>query len=239
MEEPWSWLNRGWRDLCTRPGISLCYGITFTLVSYILVGCLQFLDLLYLLLPLGAAFTLLGPMLAVGLYEASRRIETGEEVRLKNVAFVGIRSPIQLAIVGLFLILAFLVWLRVATVLFALFFSGATPNFAELIPTLILTTHGITFLIVGSAIGAVLAFAVFTISVVSVPLLLDRDVDAITAIITSIRSVAKNFRPMLLWAWLIAMLTLAGMATLFAGMIVMFPLIGHATWHAYRDLVEA
>ena len=239
MDQPWSWLSRGWRDLCTKPGISLCYGITFTLVTYILIGCLQFLDLLYMLLPLGAAFTLLGPMLAVGLYEASRRLETGEEVRLKNIAFVGIRSPIQLAIVGLFLIIMFLVWLRVATVLFALFFSGTTPNLAELIPTLILTSHGIAFLIVGSAIGAVLAFAVFAISAVSVPLLLDREVDAITAIITSIRSVVQNFRPMLLWAWLIAMLTLAGLVTLFFGLIVTFPLIGHATWHAYRDLIEA
>ena len=239
MDGPWTWLSRGWRDLSTRPGISLSYGVAFTAISYALAACLHFLDLLYLLLPLGAAFTLLGPMLAVGLYEASRRYEAGEEVRLMNIALVGTRSPVQLAIVGLLLILAFLVWLRVATVLFALFFSGATPNLAELIPTLILTTNGIAFLIVGSAIGAVLAFAVFAISVVSVPLLLDREVDAITAIITSVQAVARNFRPMLLWAWLIAMLTLAGMVTLFVGMIVTFPLIGHATWHGYRDLIEA
>ena len=156
-----------------------------------------------------------------------------------NIVFVGARSPIQLAIVGLLLIIAFLVWLRVATLLFALFFANAMPNLAELIPTLITTTHGIAFLIVGTGIGALLAFAVFAISAVSVPLLMDREVDAITAIITSIQSVTRNFKPMLLWAWLIAMLTLLGIVTLFIGMIVTFPLIGHATWHGYRDLVEA
>jgi uncharacterized membrane protein len=144
-----------------------------------------------------------------------------------------------LAIIGLILILAFLVWLRIATLLFAVFFSSTSPNIAELIPTLILTTHGIVFLIVGSAVGAVLAIVVFAVSVVSVPMLLDREIDAVTAIITSVASVKRNFRPMMLWAWLIAMLTLAGIVTLFVGLIVTFPLIGHATWHAYRDLIEA
>ncbi len=239
MDDPWTWLRRGWSDLTARPGVSLSYGIAFTAISYVLASCLHYLDMLYLLLPLGAAFTLLGPMLAVGLYEASRRHEANEQVRLVNIVFVGARSPIQLAIVGLLLIIAFLVWLRVATLLFALFFANAMPNLAELIPTLITTTHGIAFLIVGTGIGALLAFAVFAISAVSVPLLMDREVDAITAIITSIQSVTRNFKPMLLWAWLIAMLTLLGIVTLFIGMIVTFPLIGHATWHGYRDLVEA
>lgn len=239
MDSPWSWLNAGWRDFASRPGIGLSYGMAFTVVSYLLAACLHYLDMLYLLLPLGAAFTLLGPMLAVGLYEASRRYEAGEPVRLRDIAFVGTRSPTQLVIVGLFLLIAFLLWIKIAMLLFALFFSDGTPSLAEMIPTLITTTNGIAFLIVGTMFGAVLAFAVFAVSAVSVPLLLEREVDAITAIIASVQAVTRNFGPMLLWAWLIAMLTLVGIVTLFFGLIVTFPLIGHATWHAYRDLIEA
>ena len=107
-----------------------------------------------------------------------------------------------------------------------------------LIPTLLLTTQGVAFLAMGTVIGALLAFAVFSISAVSVPMLMVRDVDAVTAMIASIRSVRRNPGPMLLWAWLIVVLTAVGIVTLFLGMIFTFPLVGHATWHAYRALVE-
>lgn len=237
-DDPWVWLNAGWNDFALRPGISLTYGVTFTVVSYALAACLHYLDMLYLLLPLGAAFTLAGPMLAVGLYEVARRIEANEPVRLVDLLKVGGRAPTQLLIIGLLLLIALLVWLRIATLLFVLFFTNGIPNLTELIPTLALTANGIAFLVVGTTVGAVLAFSVFAISAVSVPLLLDRDVDAITAIVISVQAVMKNFGPMLLWAWVIALMTMVGIVTLFMGLIVTFPVIGYATWHAYRDLIE-
>mgnify|MGYP005652218253 CR=1 FL=1 len=237
-DHPWAWLNAGWNDFARRPAIGLIYGLTFTVVSYALAACLNYLDMLYLLLPLGAAFTLAGPMLAVGLYEASRRFEANEPVRLGDILTVGARAPSQLAIIGLLLLIALLVWLRIATLLFVLFFSDAIPNLAELLPTLLMTANGLTFLTVGTFIGAVLAFTVFAISAVSVPLLLDRDIDAITAIVISVQAVWGNLGPMLLWAWLIALMTFVGIVTLFFGLIVTFPVIGYATWHAYRDLIE-
>jgi len=237
-DDPWVWLNAGWNDFTSRPGISLTYGVTFTVVSYALAACLHYLDMLYLLLPLGAAFTLAGPMLAVGLYEAARRMEADEPVRLIDILKAGGRAPTQLTIIGLMLLIALLVWLRIATLLFVLFFSDGIPNLAEMIPTLVLTAHGVGFLVVGTAVGAILAFVVFAISAVSVPMLLDRDIDAITAIVTSVQTVTRNPGPMLLWAWLIALMTLVGVFTLFLGLIVTFPVIGYATWHAYRDLIE-
>ena len=238
LDDPWGWLAAGARDMRTQPAISLGYGVVFAAISYALAGCLYYFDQIYLLLPLGAAFMLIGPMLAVGLYEASRRIEAGEPVGFTSAAIVAVRSPVQLAFIGLLLLLAMLAWVRVATLLFALFFGLGAPSMAELIPTLLLTTRGVAFLAMGTVIGALLAFAVFSISAVSVPMLMVRDVDAVTAMIASIRSVRRNPGPMLLWAWLIVVLTAVGIVTLFLGMIFTFPLVGHATWHAYRALVE-
>lgn len=238
LDDPWLWLAAGWRDICQRPAISLGYGAAFTLISYLLAGCLYYFDLIYLLLPLGAAFMLVGPMLAVGLYEASRSLAAGKPVRAIDIVFVATRSPTQLAFIGLLLLLALLAWIRVATLLFALFFGTETPPLAELIPNLILTTNGVAFLVTGTAVGAVIAFCVFAISAVSVPMLMVREADAITAIITSVQAVQLNPGPMLLWAWLIVALLTFGIVTLFFGLIVTFPLIGHATWHAYSGLIE-
>jgi uncharacterized membrane protein len=105
------------------------------------------------------------------------------------------------------------------------------------IPTLLLTTQGVALLVVGTGCGAILAALVFAISVVSVPLLMERDIDVVSAVIISLQAVARNPKPMLLWAWLVAILTAFGIATLYIGLIVTFPLVGHATWHAYRETV--
>lgn len=239
MEQPWQWLAAGWRDTWRRPGISLSYGLAVVVVSYVIVGCLIYLDAAYLFLPLGAAFMLVGPMLAVGLYEASRRMAAGEAVTLRSVVFVAVKSPVQLGYVGILLMLFLLAWVRIATLIFALFFGLGFPPLAELFQTLFFTLDGLAFLAVGTAFGAALSFIAFAISAISIPMLLERDVDAVTAIIASIRAVKDNFGVMLLWAWLIALITAAGLATLFLGLLVTFPLIGHATWHAYRDLVAS
>ena len=239
MDAPWAWLSDGWRDMWRAPQVSLVYGGAFSLASIALTGALYLLDWLYMLLPLASGFMLIGPLLAVGLYETSRRLDAGLPVSILNAAFVSTRSPSQLALIGLVLMLILLAWNRIATLLFALFIGadllGPGPQqFEAMIESLFFTGSGLLFLMVGSAIGAVLAAIVFALSALSIPMLMVRDVDAISAASLSARAVLANYRPMLLWAWLIAMLTAVGIATLFIGLAIMFPLVGHATWRAFR-----
>jgi len=239
MEDPWRWLSAGWRDLWAMPLISLTYGLGFALISAVLVGGLFVLDLSSLVLALAGGFMLVGPMLAVGMYEASRRREAGEPVRLRDVLLVATRSPSQLAFLGVLLMLVLLVWIRLATLIFALFFGlGGFPPLAEFVPVLLFTWNGVAFLTIGSAVGGALAVLVFAMSVISVPMLLAEDRDAMTAVLTSINAVRRNFWPMVLWGWLVGFVTAFGIATLFVGLIVTFPLVGHGTWHAYRAVVR-
>lgn len=237
VDAPWLWLALGWRDLWRRPDISLAWGLVFALVSAALTAGLWWLGLLELLLPLAAGFALVGPMLAVGLYEASRHHEAGLPVSLGEVIVVSTRSPAALAFLGVVLMLFMLAWIRIATLLFALFFGLGFPPPADAIQALLLTPQGLAFLVSGTAIGAALAFTVYCLTAVSVPMLLERDLDVVTAMSVSVRAVIRNFWPMMLWAWLIALLTAIGIATCYIGMIVLFPLLGHATWHAYRATV--
>jgi uncharacterized membrane protein len=238
-EAPWEWLAAGWRDLWRTPAVGLGYGLVVAVAGALLSLGLFYLGSLPLVLPLAAGFMLLGPMLAVGLYETSRRLETGESIQLGAALTVRTAAPGQLAFMGVVLMLFLLVWARIATLLFALFFGlTAYPPLSEWVALLIFTGEGLTFLVVGSAAGGLLAVAVFAISAISVPMLMVREVDAVTAILTSLRAVRENPVPMLLWAWLIALLIGFGMATFYIGLIVTFPLVGHATWHAYRALLD-
>jgi uncharacterized membrane protein len=218
VDRPWHWLGRGWRDLTEVPGICLAYGAILVGVSFILTLGLWLAGLPYLVLPLAAGFMFVAPILAVGLYEVSRRLEAGSAPTLVEAALAWRRNPLQIALAGLILMLFHLAWVRIATLLFA----GTS----------------LMFFVVGTVIGGVLAAVVFAIAAVSIPMLLDRDVGVASAIATSVTAVALNWRPMALWAALIVLFTALGLATLFLGLAVALPLIGLASWHAYRDLVE-
>jgi uncharacterized membrane protein len=238
LDRPWAWLAAGWDDIRRAPAVSLTYGALFTAISFLIPVGVFLVGLEYLLFPLAASFMLVGPLLAVGLYETSRRLETGAPVSLGRALFVATRSPMGLAFLGVALMALLLIWMRAATLLLALFLGPMVfPPLTEVIPTLLLTTQGVALLVVGTGCGAILAALVFAISVVSVPLLMERDVDVVSAVIVSLQAVARNPKPMLLWAWLIAILTAFGIATCYIGLIVTFPLVGHATWHAYRETV--
>lgn len=237
MTDPWQWLALGWQDLWANPGISLGYGALVLVLSYALTAGLFFFDTLFLVFPLAAGFMQLAPILAIGLYEASRRREQGEEVGSLATFIVRPRSPLQLAYFGFALGFILMAWVYLAFFIFAIFYGIGVPPLAEFIPSLILTIKGVAFLVVGTAVGAVLAFTVFAISAVAVPYLLDEDADAISAMLLSIKAVRENFAPMMLWAWLIVVMTVSGLVVFFLGLIVVFPLIGHATWHAYRALI--
>ncbi|MEP2827493.1 DUF2189 domain-containing protein [Parvibaculum sp.] len=236
-DQPWRWLEAGWADMRKVPAISLTYGFAFLLASILLVAVLLAAGLSAVVPVMAAGFLLVGPMLAVGLYEASRRLEAGLPVQLSDVVFVSSRNLSQLALVGAMLAGAMLIWLQVAGWLFALFFGPVgIPPLSEFAPMLLLTPRGLAMLVTGTIAGGAIAFAVFSISAISVPLLLARDIDAVTAVIASVRAVRRNFWTMLLWAWIVALLTAFGIATWFLALAVIFPLLGHATWHAQRAL---
>jgi len=237
FDAPWTWLARGWRDIWMAPSISLTYGAVFTAISLLVVLGLYSAGALSLALPLAGGFLLLGPMFAVGLYETSRRLEGKESVSLMDMLHFTIKSPGQLAFMGVFLLIIYFVWLEIAFLLFMLFLGPQSLQLENIMPTLLFTPAGVGLLIVGTAAGAVLALLVYAVTAVSIPLLMRRKVDAVTAAVTSIRAVALNLPAMLLWAALIAAMTALAFATLFVGLIVVFPLVGHATWHAYRALV--
>jgi uncharacterized membrane protein len=238
-DAPWRWLSAGWRDLWTVPHISLAYGAVFAVLALALaVGLLQF-GLQSLMLALCGGFLLIGPLVAVGLYETSRRLETGEPLTLAEVASAGRNAPIQLALFGTILALAYAIWLQLAFLLFTLFIGDRDlPPTSEFGPMLLFTSQGLGLLVVGTTVGGVIAAFVFTISAISVPLLMTRRLDAITAMGTSAEAVVLNPKPMALWAVLVAAFMAFGIATFFVGFVLAFPLIGHATWHAFRNLVE-
>lgn len=239
FDAPWSWLAAGWCDMWTVPGVSLAYGVAFALLSAGLTLGLLVTGMQALVLALAGGFLLVGPIAAVGLYEASRRLETGSPVAFGDVIRAGLHAPGHLGFFGAILAFLFFVWLQVAFLLFMLFLgSRALPPPSEFVPTLLFTAHGLGLLVAGTAVGSLLAAAAFAISVISVPLLLTRRADAVTAIAASLAAVLLNPKPMALWAGLIAGFMALGIATLYVGLIVAFPLIGHATWHAYRDLVR-
>ncbi|WP_308911599.1 DUF2189 domain-containing protein [Pseudokordiimonas caeni] len=240
LESPWKWLAAGWKDLWANASLSLMYGALFAGVAVLLFFGLMSVDMTALILVLAAGFLLLGPMLAVGLYEASWRMETGRPVTFADMLIVRTKSPVQLAYIGLTLAFMFLAWVRIASLLYAIMWGDQPfPPIDDFIPTLLNTARGAIMLALGTIIGGAIAFAVFAVSVISVPMLAHRNTDFMTAIITSIRAVRENFWPMALWAWLIALLSAFGIAFLFVGLVIVFPLVGHATWHAYRDLVTA
>ncbi len=234
-DRPWHWLAMGWRDMTRTPQVSLAYGAGLVIVSYLLVLGLWQADLGYLVLPMAGGFFLIAPLIAIGLYDTSRRLQLGESVNLAS-ALTSWRRPVQIASFGIVLLLIHFAWTRVALLWFALYFHGETPPL-DAVPFYLIEAQNLPFLVIGTLIGGAFAISVFAASVVSLPLLLDRDIDVITAIIISVRAVLRNPKAMALWAGLIVLFTAVGLATFFIGLGLLFPLVAHATWHAYRDLV--
>nr|MCU0806784.1 DUF2189 domain-containing protein [Candidatus Contendobacter sp.] len=173
-----------------------------------------------------------------GLYEISRRLEAGEPVSLSRALTAWRANALSIALFGLVLSLVMIVWARLAAVLFAVLMGGRELSLEASAAQLFFSGSGLTFLLVFVGVGALLAGVVFAISVVSVPMMLDRKADFVTAILTSLAAVRANPAPMALWAALIVLFTGLGLVTFYLGLAITLPLVGHATWHAYRSLVE-
>ncbi|MBX9635052.1 MAG: DUF2189 domain-containing protein [Magnetospirillum sp.] len=231
-----TWLERGFHDFGAHPVIGLIYGAALAALGWLLTFGLAELGMSSLILPLAAGFMLVAPFLAVGLYEVSRRREAGEDVTLMQ-ALGAVRRNGQMADMGLVLLLFFFVWFQVAMIIFALFFGGRPPAMDEFFTQIIMAPQGIAFLATGTLVGGVLATLAFALSVVSIPMLLDRDVSALTAMRTSVKAVWLNRMNMIGWAATLATLGFLGLAFLFVGLAVTLPIAAHASWHAYRDLI--
>ncbi len=238
IDRPWTWLAAGWRDFVRVPGLSLTYGIVFSAAGFALTYWLYVAGVPYLILPAAAGFALIGPAAAVGLYDVSRRLESGQPVALVPILRTIVSRADTFAAMGLVLMLFFLAWMEIALLIFAFFFSDRSISTGNVIERVFLAPENLPFLVTGTVAGGILAAAVFAISTISLPLLLDRDVGVPTAVATSLRAVYRNRKALALWAMIIAVFMSFGVATFFFGLVLTLPLIGYATWHAYRDLVE-
>jgi uncharacterized membrane protein len=231
---PWRWLKAGGRDLRRAPGNSLFYGACFALAGWAMQ--LVFAHAYALFAGLATGFLLLGPCLSMGLYDISRHLERGETPRLGASSIPWGSTLGNIGVFAAVLAVILLIWARASMVIFALSYQGGLPTFADVVRA-VFGFEQPTFALIYFAVGGVFALLVFAISVVAMPLMLDRNTDAVTAAIASLVAFGRNPGPLLLWAACIAALSAVGFATLFLGLIFITPLIGHASWHAYRDLV--
>lgn len=239
VDRPWLWLAAGWRDLLAAPGISLAYGIVPVIIGWFAILLMLWLDLPYLVLPLSAGFFFVGPFFAVGLYEISRRLEVRHVVDGETTLLAWRRNPEQIALMGVLLLLFHLAWMRLAQLLFAIFEWRTVPSWDRFLELVWMSSKSLPFLAVGVVLGAALAAVAFTVGAFSIPFLLDRrKSNMFEAIATSVAAVRLNPRPMLLWAALIVFLVALGMISGLIGLVVTLPLVAHATWHAYRDVVH-
>ena len=238
IDRPWAWLGAAWRDTLAMPGLSLACGLIPVVAGWLAAALLAWFDLPYLVLPLGAGFFFVGPFLAVGLYEMSRRREKGLAVDRESVFLAWRRNPDQLALMGALMLFIHLAWMRVAQLLFALFEWRALQSWDRFADIVWFSSRSLPFLATGIVCGAVLAAIVFAIGAFSIPYLLDRrESNLFEAIATSVAAVRVNLQPMALWAALIVFVVAVGMVPGLLGLVVAVPLVGHATWHAYRDIV--
>jgi len=226
---PFKWIKLGIEDMKTAPGVSLAYGFALTLLSLALGYAFYQFGTLGLYLGMATGFLLIGPVLAIGLYSFSCQIEQGRTPILGYCMREGGGHIKDMLIFSFILLVVFLLWARSATALHIFFPDNSDYEIMDLA----------LFLGIGTAVGAIFSTIVFTTSAFALPMIMDRKVDAITAVITSTNAVLRNKSTMLVWAICIVGCVALGFATALIGFIVLLPLIGHATWHAYRETIDA
>ena len=232
-------LRLGWDDFKAIPSHAVFLCVIYPLVGFFIGGLMLGYNLLPLLFPVSVGFALIGPFAALGIYELSRRREAGLDVRWKH-AFDIRHSPSfgAIAAVGFLLMVLFLAWLALAQWIYKSLLGVLAPvSVPQLLREVLTTTQGWKLILYGNAAGLIFAIAALAVSVVSFPLLLDRDVGAAVAIMTSVRAIAANPVPMAAWGLIVALLLFIGSLPFFAGLAVVMPILGHATWHLYRKVI--
>lgn len=230
----------GIRDFQAAPQFGLLFGGLYALGGIVMVLSVMSFGLPWLAYPLAAGFMLIAPFVATGLYEVSRRREAGQRLTLASVlSVVWAQKGRELGWMAFVTLFIMIMWLYQVRLLLALFLGFQTfGSIEEFIRMLLTTNEGLMFLLVGHVVGAVLSAILFSLTVVSFPILLERDIDFVTAMITSVRAVVANPLVMLGWAAVIVALTAVALAPFFLGLLIILPVLGHATWHLYRRLVE-
>jgi uncharacterized membrane protein len=231
--DPLRWLLLGWKDFIRHPGIGIYYGFTFMAMGWLLV--LVFEHAPAYTLALSAGFLLVGPFVCMGLYQVSMRLERGQKPDFGDSLTAWDTRTGTMAIFGAVLLILEMIWGRAALIVFALSFDGM-PDFKGSLMAL-LQPENLEFIIAYLCVGAVFAGLIFSVSVVSIPMILDRQVDAVTAGLTSMRVVLTQPGVMIFWGFLITALVVLAMLPWFLGLLVIGPVVGHASWHAYRAAV--
>lgn len=230
-DQIYSWLTLALDDFKARPYLSIFYGLGFFFISWVVILGLWFTGLAWMLLPAISGALLVGPIIAVGLYQISRTHQ--------HQCQCSVSAPTQIALVGGVLMILLLVWLRAATILFAIFYGlKPFPGFLESLSLIFTTSHGLVLLFFGTIVGGLFAAFTFAITAFSIPMLVHKEIDAFTAMGLSLSICLQKLHLAISWGVVVTILTLIGFVTGLIGMIFVFPLLGFATWHAYYDVFE-
>ena len=232
-------LKAGIEDFLKAPLFGLFFGGIYAIGGWIIIASLIYLNMPWMIIPVAIGFPLIGPFIAVGLYEVSRRIAAGKPLVWSEVLFVMFHQrERQLSWMAFVVLFVFWLWIYQIRLLLALFLGfksvSTFPKFVEVATT---TQEGLLFLGVGTISGAILSFVLFSATVIAMPLLLDRELDFVSAMICSFKTVFKSPVPMLSWGVMVVALAFIGMAPAFIGLIVVLPILGHATWHLYEAAI--
>jgi len=228
LDAPWRWLRRGWRDARRAPGLTLSFGLLIATFSIAVAALAWQLGRFALLAMLLSGFVFVAPLIGVGLYCVSRDLEAGRQPALGRCLGLARRVVGQAAVFALCQLVIVLLWSRAGMMVTA--FVPVDEGSARTL---------VEFLLIGSVAGSIFAALTFAVAAFSLPMIADREVDMVTACVSSIRAVLRNKRVMLLWATLIVLLTAAGFATAFLGLAVVMPWLAFASWHAYRETLDA
>ncbi len=226
---PFGWLRKGVGDLRRAPRQSLIYGGSLVLLSWLITAAAWILGRYVLVLALLSGFVFLGPVLAICAYSISRQLERGDAPTIRRCLISGRRHLGSAMVFALVLMIVFLVWARAASMIHVFFPVAGDYEWRDLLP----------FLGVGSAVGSLFAAIVFSASAFSLPMLVDREADIATAVVTSVNAVLRNRLTMVIWALVIVTGVAIGFATAFIGLVAVLPILGYATWHSYRECIDA
>ncbi len=231
-------LRAGWRDFRRAPAFGLFFAAFYVAGGLVLAAVAMASGQEWWLMPFVVGFPLIAPFAAVGLYEVSRRIEADEPLDWKQVLSVVVaQKDRQVPSMAMVVLLMFMFWVFVAHTTFALFMGVSSLTNVSSSPEILFQGRGLMMLLVGTLIGAGFASVLFSITVVGLPLILDREVDLISAIIASFQAVAANPGVMLVWAGVIAGMLFIGILPMFLGLFIVLPVLGHASWHMYRQVM--
>ncbi len=232
-DDPLQWLSEGWQDFLRAPFLSLFFGACFVVMGHVLLLVAEKAPAY--VMTLSAGWLLLGPLLCLGVYDISRQLQKGRKPALGHALFAWLPSAGKVASFAAILLAVQWLWSRVSLALFAINFDGL-PSTERALAAL-RTPDNLSFIIAYCAVGAVFAFLVFITSVIAIPMILDKRVDAVSACLTSMRACIANPITMAVWAALIALLIAMAMLPFLLGLLIIGPVLGHGTWHAYRALV--